>query len=35
MIKTNLASAKRFKQVEDKAGVDTVISIHAALDNMF
>ncbi len=35
MIKTYIASAKRFKQIEDKAGVDTIISIHAALDNMF
>ena len=35
MIKTYLASAKRFKEIEDKAGVDTIISIHAALDNMF
>src|ERR1700726_624355 len=34
MIKTYIASAKRFKQLEDKAGVDTIISIHAALDNM-
>ena len=35
MIKTYIASAKRFKELEDKAGVDTIISIHAALDNMF
>lgn len=35
MITTYLASAKRFKEIEDKAGVDTIISIHAALDNMF
>jgi metallo-beta-lactamase class B len=35
MIKTYIASARRFKEVEDKAGVDTIISIHAALDNMF
>jgi len=35
MTKTYLASAKRFKEIEDKAGVDTIISIHAALDNMF
>jgi metallo-beta-lactamase class B len=35
MIKTYIASAKRFKEIEDKAGVDTMISIHAALDNMF
>ena len=35
MIKTYIASAKRFKEIEDKAGVDTIISIHAALDNMF
>jgi metallo-beta-lactamase class B len=35
MIKTYIASAKRFQEVEDKAGVDTIISIHAALDNMF
>jgi metallo-beta-lactamase class B len=35
MIKTYLASAKRFKEIEDKAGVDTIVSIHGALDNMF
>jgi metallo-beta-lactamase class B len=35
MIKTYIASAKRFKEIENKAGVDTIISIHAALDNMF
>jgi metallo-beta-lactamase class B len=35
MIKTYLASAKRFKEIQDKAGVDTIISIHGALDNMF
>lgn len=35
MIKTYIASAKRFKQIEDKAGVDTIISVHAALDSMF
>jgi len=35
MIKTYIASANRFKEIEDKAGVDTIISIHAALDNMF
>jgi metallo-beta-lactamase class B len=35
MVKTYIASAKRFKQLEDKAGVDTIISIHAALDNIF
>jgi metallo-beta-lactamase class B len=35
MIKTYIASAKRFKDIEDKAGVDTMISIHAALDQMF
>lgn len=35
MIKTYIASARRFKQIEEKAGVDTIISIHAALDNMF
>src|SRR3984893_7853879 len=35
MIKTYIASAKRFKEIEDKAGVDTIISIHAALDNLF
>jgi metallo-beta-lactamase class B len=33
MIKTYIASAKRFKEIEDKAGVDTIISIHPALDN--
>jgi metallo-beta-lactamase class B len=35
MINTYIASAKRFKELQDKAGVDTIISIHAALDNMF
>ncbi|PYU27614.1 MAG: hypothetical protein DMG32_06015 [Acidobacteria bacterium] len=35
MIETYIASAKRFKETEDNAGVDTIISIHAALDNMF
>ena len=35
MIKTYIASAKRFKDIEDQAGVDTIISIHAALDQMF
>jgi metallo-beta-lactamase class B len=35
MIKTDIASAKRFQEIEDKTGVDTMISIHAALDNMF
>jgi metallo-beta-lactamase class B len=35
MIKTYIASAKRFKEIGDRAGVDTIISIHAALDNMF
>lgn len=35
MIKTYIASAKRFKNIEDKAGVDTMITIHAALDNTF
>jgi metallo-beta-lactamase class B len=35
MINTYIASAKRFKQIEGKAGVDTVITIHAALDNTF
>jgi len=35
MIKTYIASAKRFQEIEDKTGVDTMISIHAALDNMF
>jgi metallo-beta-lactamase class B len=35
MIKTYIVSAKRFKEIEDKAGVDTIISIHATLDNMF
>lgn len=35
MIKTYIASAERFKEIEDKDGVDTIISIHAALDNTF
>jgi metallo-beta-lactamase class B len=35
MIKTYIASAKRFKGIQDKAGVDTIISIHAALDSTF
>ena len=30
--KTYLASLKRFKGIEDKAGVDTIISIHARHD---
>ena len=34
MIKTYIASAKRFKQIEDKAGVDAIVSIHAVLDNL-
>jgi metallo-beta-lactamase class B len=34
MIETYIASAKRFKEIEDKAGVDTIISIHAVLDNL-
>jgi hypothetical protein len=33
--KAYLASAKRFKEIEDKAGLDTIIAVHAALDNMF
>ena len=35
MIKTYIGSAKRFKELEDKAGVDTIISIHATLDKTF
>jgi metallo-beta-lactamase class B len=35
MIKTYIASAKRFKEIEDKAGVDTMITIHGALDKTF
>jgi len=35
MNKAYLASAKRFKEIEDKAGLDTIIAVHAALDNMF
>lgn len=34
MIETYIASAKRFKEIEDKAGVDTIISIHGALDDL-
>lgn len=33
--KTYAASNARFKQIEDQAGVDTLVTIHAALDNMF
>jgi metallo-beta-lactamase class B len=35
MIKTYIASARRFKEIQNKAGVDTMVTIHAALDNMF
>src|SRR6185437_6476653 len=35
MIKTYIASAKRFKGIEDKAGVDTIISLHPFLDHEF
>lgn len=34
-LKTYAASNARFKQIEDQAGVDTIVSIHAALDDMF
>jgi metallo-beta-lactamase class B len=34
-LKTYAASNARFKQVEDAAGVDTIVSVHAALDDMF
>ena len=33
MSKTYIASSKRFKDIEDKAGVDTIIHIHAEYDN--
>src|SRR6185295_3071917 len=32
LLKTYLASLKRFKEIEDRAGVDTIISIHARHD---
>ena len=32
LLRTYLASLKRFKEIEDKAGVDTLISIHARHD---
>lgn len=32
LLKTYIASLKRFKEIEDKAGVDTLISIHARHD---
>jgi metallo-beta-lactamase class B len=32
LLKTYLASLKRFKEIEEKAGVDTIISIHARHD---
>jgi hypothetical protein len=32
LLKNYLASLKRFKQIEDQAGVDTLISIHARHD---
>jgi metallo-beta-lactamase class B len=35
MIHTYIASAKRFRDIQDESGVDTMITIHAALDNMF
>jgi len=35
MLKTYAASAARFHQIEDQAGVDTIVSVHAALDQMF
>jgi metallo-beta-lactamase class B len=35
MIRTYIDSAKRFQAIEDRSGVDTMITIHAALDNMF
>jgi hypothetical protein len=31
-LKTYVASIKRFKQIEDQAGVDTLLSIHARHD---
>jgi len=34
MTETYIASAKRFKDIEDKARVDTIISIHGVLDNL-
>jgi metallo-beta-lactamase class B len=35
MLKTYAASAARFHQIEDQAGADTIVSIHAALDQTF
>lgn len=34
-LKTYADSNARFKQLEDQAGVDTIVSVHAALDDMF
>jgi len=35
MIQTYIASVQRFKEIEDQEGLDSIISIHAALDNLF
>ena len=35
MMKGYVASSKRFKEIEDKAGVDTIIHPHAEYDNTF
>lgn len=35
MLKTYADSAARFHQIEDQAGADTIISIHASLDQTF
>ncbi len=35
MMKGYLASSRRFKEIEDKAGVDTIIHPHAEYDNTF
>ncbi len=35
MSKTYIASSKRFKEIEDKAGVDAIIHPHAEYDNTF
>ena len=34
-LKTYIASNTRFKQIEDQAGADTIVSVHTTLDSMF
>jgi metallo-beta-lactamase class B len=35
MMKGYVASSQRFKEIEDKAGVDTLVHPHAEYDNTF